>query len=83
MNEARRLGIPVIAICDTNADPDGIEFPVPGNDDAIRAIKLYCDLISGAVLDGIQAEMAAAGVDIGASENVVEEVEVAKEDEEA
>ena len=83
LNEARRLGIPVIAICDTNADPDGIEFPVPGNDDAIRAIKLYCDLISGAVLDGIQAEMAAAGVDIGASENVVEEVEVAKEDEEA
>ena len=83
LNEARRLGIPVIAICDTNADPDGIEFPVPGNDDAIRAIKLYGDLISGAVLDGIQAEMAAAGVDIGASENVVEEVEVAKEDEEA
>ena len=74
------MGIPVVAICDTNADPDGIEYPVPGNDDAIRAIKLYCDLISSSVLDGIQAEMAAAGVDLGARETVVEEVEVAKDE---
>ncbi|MBS6472933.1 MAG: 30S ribosomal protein S2 [Acetobacter sp.] len=77
LNEARRLGIPVIAICDTNSNPDDIEFPVPGNDDAIRAINMYCDLIAGSVLDGIQAEMTAAGVDLGAQETVVEDVEVA------
>lgn len=66
--EANKLGIPVVAILDSNADPKGIDYPVPGNDDAIRAIKTYCDLISGAVLDGIQAEMTAAGVDVGAAE---------------
>ncbi len=77
LNEARRLGIPVIANCDTNSNPDDIEFPVPGNDDAIRAINMYCDLIAGSVLDGIQAEMTAAGVDLGAQETVVEDVEVA------
>ena len=77
LNEARRLGIPVSAICDTNSNPDDIEFPVPGNDDAIRAINMYCDLIAGSVLDGIQAEMTAAGVDLGAQETVVEDVEVA------
>ena len=65
--EAKKLGIPVVAICDSNADPDGITYPIPGNDDALRAISLYCDLISGAVLDGIQAELKAAGVDVGAS----------------
>ena len=65
--EAKKLGIPVIAICDSNADPDGISFVIPGNDDATKAIKLYCDLISGAVLDGIQAELKAAGVDVGAA----------------
>ena len=80
LKEAKRLGIPVIAICDTNSDPDGIEYPVPGNDDAIRAIQMYCDLISGAVLDGIQEEMAAAGVDLGAQEKVVEEVAVEKDE---
>lgn len=83
LHEARRLGIPVIAICDTNSDPDGIDFPVPGNDDAIRAINLYCDLVSGSVLDGIQAEMAAAGVDLGAQETAVEEVEAAADEEKA
>jgi len=65
VQEANKLGIPVIAIIDTNSDPDGITFPVPGNDDALRAIETYCDLVAGAVLDGIQAEMTAAGVDIG------------------
>jgi len=65
--EAKKLGIPVIAICDSNADPDGISYVIPGNDDATKAIKLYCDLISGAVLDGIQAELKAAGVDVGAA----------------
>lgn len=81
LNEARRLGIPVVAICDSNADPDNIEYPVPGNDDAIRAINLYCDLIAGSVLDGIQEEMAKAGVDLGAQAVVVEEVDVAEADE--
>lgn len=79
LKEARRLGIPVIAICDTNSDPDGIEYPVPGNDDAIRAINMYCDLIAGSILDGIQAELVASGVDVGAQETVVEDVEVANE----
>ena len=66
--EAKRLGIPVVAICDTNSDPDGVDFVVPGNDDAIRAITLYCDLVAGAVLDGVQAELTAAGIDVGAAE---------------
>lgn len=70
VQEAKKLGIPVVAICDSNSDPDTIDFPVPGNDDAIRAINTYCELISGAVLDGIQAELTDAGVDIGAAENV-------------
>ncbi len=67
VEEARRLGIPVIAILDSNSDPKGVTFPVPGNDDALRAIQTYCDLMAGAVLDGLQAEMKAAGVDVGAA----------------
>lgn len=67
LQEAQRLNIPVIAICDTNANPDGIDYVVPGNDDALRAINLYCDLISGAILDGISEEMKASGIDLGAS----------------
>jgi len=67
VDEARRLNIPVIAIVDSNSDPANIKFPVPGNDDALRAIQTYCDLFSGAVLDGLQAEMKAAGVDVGAA----------------
>ncbi len=63
--EARKLGIPVVAVLDSNSDPDGVEFPVPGNDDAIRAISLYCDLVTNAVLDGIEREMTASGQDIG------------------
>ena len=65
--EARTLGIPVVAVLDSNSDPENIIYPVPGNDDALRAIALYCDLMSGAVLDGIQAEMQASGKDVGAS----------------
>ncbi|KJS44011.1 MAG: 30S ribosomal protein S2 [Rhodospirillaceae bacterium BRH_c57] len=68
VNEAKKLGIPVVAVLDSNSDPQYIDYPIPGNDDALRAIKLYCDLISGAVLSGIQAEMTAAGVDVGAGE---------------
>ena len=76
--EAKRLGIPVVAICDSNSDPDGIDYVVPANDDAIRAISLYCDLVAGAVLDGVQAELAAAGVDVGAAE-VAPQVEIKEE----
>ena len=65
--EANKLGIPVVGIIDSNSQPDGINYPVPGNDDAIRAINLYCELIGGAVLDGIQQEVKAAGGDAGAS----------------
>ncbi len=63
--EAKVLNIPVVAILDSNSDPAGITHPVPGNDDAIRAIGLYCELISGAVLEGIQAEVEASGGDAG------------------
>ena len=73
IKEATRLGIPVVAVVDTNCDPDGVTFPIPGNDDATRAIKLYCDLVAQAVLDGIQAELTAQGVDIGAAETPTEE----------
>jgi len=76
--EAKVLGIPVVAILDTNSDPDGIDFPVPGNDDALRAINLYCELISDAILDGIQAEMAGKGIDLGAAEQAPEEAVVAE-----
>jgi len=68
--EARRLGIPIVGICDTNADPRPIAYPVPGNDDATRAIRLYCELVAQAVLDGIQAELAASGADIGELEEL-------------
>ena len=64
IKEAKKLGIPVIAIADTHADPTLVDFPVPGNDDAIRAIQFYCELVSSAVLDGIQAEIAAQGVKV-------------------
>jgi small subunit ribosomal protein S2 len=66
--EANKLNIPAVAILDSNSDPTGINFPIPGNDDALRAISLYCDLVVDSVLDGIQQEMVAAGVDIGAAE---------------
>jgi len=66
--EAKRLNIPIVAIVDTNCDPDGIDFPIPGNDDAGRAITLYCDLIARAAIDGIERGQVQAGVDIGAAE---------------
>jgi len=72
IQEARKLGIPVIAILDTNCDPDGITYPIPGNDDAARAIQLYCDLMADSVLDGLAAGAAASGVDLGASSAPVE-----------
>ena len=81
VDEARKLKIPVVALVDTNCDPGLVDFVIPGNDDAIRAITLYCDMIAGAVLDGISAEMQASGVDLGAVEELPEEVlpEVAAE----
>ncbi len=66
IEEARKLGIPVVAILDSNSNPDGIAYPVPGNDDAARAITLYCDLVSRAVIDGISQSHIASGVDVGA-----------------
>ena len=68
IEEANKLGIPVVAVLDSNSDPTGITYPIPGNDDAIRAINLYCDLVAAAVFDGISAELQASGVDIGAAE---------------
>jgi len=76
--EARKLGIPVIAVLDSNSSPDGIAYPIPGNDDAARAIALYCDLIARAALDGMTAQMGAAGVDIGAMEEAPDEDGVAE-----
>jgi small subunit ribosomal protein S2 len=74
IEEANKLGIPVVAVVDSNADPMGIAFPIPGNDDAIRAIHLYCDMVAGAVLDGISAELGSSGADIGAAEELPAEV---------
>src|SRR5919107_290970 len=76
IEEANKLGIPVVAVVDSNADPQGIAFPIPGNDDAIRAINLYCDLVAGAVFDGISAELQASGVDLGATEELPGEDEL-------
>ncbi|WP_371038395.1 MULTISPECIES: 30S ribosomal protein S2 [unclassified Rhodosalinus] len=64
--EANKLGIPVVAVVDTNCSPDGVDYIIPGNDDAARAISLYCDLVSRAALDGMSAQLGAAGVDVGA-----------------
>ena len=68
--EAKVLNIPVVAVLDSNSDPAGITYPVPGNDDAIRAIKLYCELVANTVLTGIKDEMKSSGVDIGSNEAV-------------
>ncbi|ADE85566.1 30S ribosomal protein S2 [Rhodobacter capsulatus] len=73
--EAQKLGIPVVAVVDTNCSPKGVDYIIPGNDDAARAIALYCDLVSRAALDGMSAQMGAAGVDLGALEEApVEDV---------
>ncbi len=72
ISEARKLNIPIVAVIDSNCDPDVVDLVVPGNDDAIRAITLYCDLFARAVLDGIEAELAASGEDLGARATVEE-----------
>jgi small subunit ribosomal protein S2 len=66
--EARKLGMPIVAVVDSNCDPDGISHPIPGNDDAGRAITLYCDLVARAAIDGIERAQGSAGIDLGASE---------------
>jgi small subunit ribosomal protein S2 len=68
IQEARVLSVPVVAICDSNSDPTGITYPVPGNDDATRAVSLYCDLFASAVLDGLQQEAIISGKDVGEAE---------------
>ena len=83
IEEANKLGIPVIAVVDSNADPEGVAFPIPGNDDAIRAINLYCDLIAGAVIDGISAGLQASGVDMGSVEDLPEDEALAAAAEES
>lgn len=76
--EARRLGIPVAAVVDTNCDPDGITFPIPGNDDAGRALTLYCDLIARAAIDGLARAQGSSGIDMGAMDKpMVEDLPVA------
>ncbi len=76
--EARKLKIPVIAVVDTNCDPDDIDFPIPGNDDAGRAVSLFCDLIARAAIDGIERAQGSAGIDIGESESPAAEGVLAK-----
>ncbi|MEO1601433.1 MAG: 30S ribosomal protein S2 [Pseudomonadota bacterium] len=68
--EARKLGIPVVAVLDSNSDPDGVSFPIPGNDDAARAISLYCDLSAQAIIAGMASQMGAAGFDLGELEDL-------------
>ncbi|SDC08560.1 30S ribosomal protein S2 [Ruegeria marina] len=77
--EANKLGIPVVAVVDTNCSPDGVDYIIPGNDDAARAIGLYCDLAARAALDGMSAQLGAAGVDLGALEDAPAEEALAEE----
>ena len=81
--EANKLGIPVVAVVDTNCSPKGIDYVIPGNDDAARAIALYCDLVSRAALDGMTAQMGSAGIDLGAMEEAPGEEVVAEAESEA
>ena len=70
IKEANKLGIPVFAVVDSNSSLEGVDYPIPGNDDALRAIDLYCELVVGAVVDGLQAELGKSGKDMGAAEDV-------------
>jgi small subunit ribosomal protein S2 len=83
IKEAKKLGIPVIGITDTNANPYDVDYPVPGNDDAIRAIQLYCELVSSAILNGMQAEVAAQGVKVEDTATVAAAGEAFAEEEKA
>lgn len=79
VEEANKLGIPVFAILDSNSSPKGISYPIPGNDDALRAIDLYCELFSEAILDGLQAELGKSGKDAGEAVEVAVDVPAAEE----
>ena len=83
IKEAKKLGIPVVAVVDTNCSPDGVDYIIPGNDDAARAIALYCDLAARAALDGMTAQMGAAGIDLGEMEEAPAEEVVEAPAEEA
>lgn len=72
VQEAKKLGIPVVGIVDTNADPEEVDYPIPGNDDASRAIEFYCQLVANTVLEALKHQVAKAGVDFGASEDIAE-----------
>jgi small subunit ribosomal protein S2 len=80
IQEARKLNIPVVAIVDSNCDPDVVDFPIPGNDDASRAIQLYCDLVADAILDGLAEGQGRAGYDIGAAAEPMREPALALEE---
>ena len=73
IKEANRLGIPVVAVIDTNSDPAGVTYPIPGNDDAGRAVALYCDLVARACIEGISLAQSGSGVDVGAAEEPMAE----------
>ena len=81
--EANNLNIPVIAICDSNSNPSGVDFPIPGNDDALRAISLYCDLVAASVLKGLESNLELSGIDVGASEDLKEDNILVKTDEQS
>jgi small subunit ribosomal protein S2 len=81
IKEANKLGIPVFAICDSNSNTDGIDHVIPGNDDSLRAIDLYCELVANAVIDGLQAEQASAGKDMGKKVDVKVELPAASVEE--
>lgn len=83
IKEAVKLGIPVVAVIDSNSCPDDVTYPIPGNDDATKAIDLYCDLFSSAVLEGLQKGMEKSGVDLGASESIIDSEIEAKKAEDA
>ena len=72
IKEARKLGIPVVALVDSNCDPDEVDMPIPANDDAARSIQLFCDLIADAALDGLAQSQGDSGIDLGAMENPIE-----------
>lgn len=78
IKEAKTLGIPVIGVIDSNSNPDDIDYPIPGNDDAIRAIELYCDLAVSSILDGVKEQLSKSNVDMGEAENVDVKVPNAK-----
>lgn len=79
IKEATKLGIPVVAVVDSNSCPDDVTYPIPGNDDATKAIELYCDLFSSAILEGLQKGMEKSGVDLGSAEIVIDtEIEAKK-----